>query len=788
MKRSRILLPLLALLVVLGVEVSAQKKILREVSVPEMARVTNTIPTSTSMGITLLQEDFSTAADSTPPVGWSNNILEGIATDKWRFDNPGNRITSFSSTAPAAVFDSDFLSPDGGQENVALESLSFSAPSNAVITLTFQEFFRSNPTGTKAVVDAFDGIRWVTVDSTGLQTSDPSTRTVDLTPHVAGVADARIRFRFIGNYSWYWFVDDVVVSATPILPSTWLLFENFKTASGNTPPAGWVINRMVGDPFDEWRFDNPGGRNFVAPMAFPVAIFDSDTISRLGGAEDVALESPAFTVDLNATVQLQMDHFFRGDSGGRATIEVFNGTSWIPVWDSVKSTPNPERLTLNISSFLSGVSDAKLRFRWRGWWSWWWAVDNIILTQTPGGGTVAGPIVSDPFNDPTLNTSVWTFENPKGDGSYSMTGTHLAISVPAGSSHDVTASGNLPPRVMQEVNNPQVFELNTKFDSNFQYAYQLQGIQIWDDSLNFLRLEFYTNGTSIYRLAWKFVGGVPQDLGTQAILSLPAGALFMRITRQGDNWTQSWSADGVTFTPGVAFSHAMTVNRIGVYAGNVGFPEENAPAFTGLFDYFLAYDPLPVQLARFTATMNSNGSVRLDWTTISETNNLGFEIQKTANPAAGFSTIPNSFIPGRGTTVTPSEYSWTDMNTSPGTWHYRLKQIDLDGTVHYSDPVQVDVVTSVNDEIPTVFALQQNFPNPFNPSTDIRFSVEATGPARLVVYNLLGQQIAELFNGPAESGREYSLKFHAENLASGLYLYRLEANGRTALRKMVLMR
>ncbi len=784
----RLLLPFLTLAVMLSVNAYGQKKFFVEAQKNEPQRATNTIPLHSVSGTILLQEDFSTAADSTPPAGWSNNILEGIPTDKWRFDNPGNRVSSFTATAPAAVFDSDFLSPNGGPENVALESPAFVVPNNAVITLTFKEFFRSNPTGTKAIVDAYDGVRWVTVDSTGLQTPDPSTRTVDLTPHVAGISNARIRFRFIGNFSWYWFVDDVKVTATPILPSTWLIFENFKSATGNTPPAGWVINRMVGDTFDEWRFDNPGGRNFVAPIAFPAAIFDSDTISRLGGAEDVALESPSFFVDLNASVHLQIDHFFRGDSGGRATIEVYNGSSWIPVWDSVKSTPNPQRLNLNLTSFLSGVPDAKIRFRWRGWWSWWWIVDNVILTQTPGGGTVAGPIVSDHFNDPALNTGVWTFENPKGDGSYSMTGTQLAISVPAGSSHDITAAGNFPPRVMQEVNNPQVFELNIKFDSNFQFAYQTQGIQIWQDSLNFLRLEFYTDGTHVSRLAWKFTGGAPNDLGTQQILALPAGPLFMRITRQGENWTQAWSTDGVTFTSGVSFTHAMTVNRVGLYAGNVGFPDENAPAFTGLFDYFLSYDPLPVQLARFTATMNSNGSVRLDWTTISETNNLGFEIQKTANPAAGFATISNSFIPGRGTTATPWDYTWTDVNTSRGTWHYRLKQIDLDGTVHYSDPVQVDVVTGVTEAVPAEFSLKQNYPNPFNPSTEITFTVDITGRTRLSVYNMLGQAIVTLFDGVAEAGRYHRARFDATGLSSGMYLYRLESGSKSAIKKLLLMK
>jgi hypothetical protein len=98
-------------------------------------------------------------------------------------------------------------------------------------------------------------------------------------------------------------------------------------------------------------------------------------------------------------------------------------------------------------------------------------------------------------------------------------------------------------------------------------------------------------------------------------------------------------------------------------------------------------------------------------------------------------------------------------------------------------------VTSVKDvEMPVAFTLYQNFPNPFNPSTRLEFSVDQEGPVTLTVYNLLGELIATPFSGLAEPGRLYSVHFHAENLSSGIYLYELRSDDRTKIRRMVYVR
>jgi uncharacterized protein (TIGR03790 family) len=211
----------------------------------------------------------------------------------------------------------------------------------------------------------------------------------------------------------------------------------------------------------------------------------------------------------------------------------------------------------------------------------------------------------------------------------------------------------------------------------------------------------------------------------------------------------------------------------------VGDPKTSITVMTG---------PLPVQLASFTGTLIENNRVRLNWMTISEINNYGFYVQRRSVGVQEWTEIANSFVPGHGTTNEPQYYSFTDPTPITAATQYRLRQVDLDGTSHYSDPIQVDLPTSVPEVAPREFALKQNYPNPFNPSTEIKFSVENTGHAKLDVYNALGQKVATLFDGVAEAGQYYTVRFTATGLSSGVYFYRLESGKRSDVKKLVLMK
>ncbi len=174
--------------------------------------------------------------------------------------------------------------------------------------------------------------------------------------------------------------------------------------------------------------------------------------------------------------------------------------------------------------------------------------------------------------------------------------------------------------------------------------------------------------------------------------------------------------------------------------------------------------PLPVELVSFNASV-SNNIVELSWITATEINNLGFEVERKSENGV-FDKI--GFVEGNGTTTEYSNYSFIDVLNKAGTYHYRLKQIDYDGSSEYSGSILVEI-----ELIPILFKLEQNYPNPFNPSTTISYSLPEPGMTKLEVYNSLGQKVQEIVNEFLESGNHQTF-FNAENLASGLYIYRIE--------------
>lgn len=100
-----------------------------------------------------------------------------------------------------------------------------------------------------------------------------------------------------------------------------------------------------------------------------------------------------------------------------------------------------------------------------------------------------------------------------------------------------------------------------------------------------------------------------------------------------------------------------------------------------------------------------------------------------------------------------------------------------------------DTITGIGDDIetPSAFSLSQNYPNPFNPSTNINFSLEADGQTTLKVYNVIGKEVATLVDGYTKAGN-HSVTFNAEDLPSGVYLYKLVSPSGTKTGKMTLLK
>ena len=196
------------------------------------------------------------------------------------------------------------------------------------------------------------------------------------------------------------------------------------------------------------------------------------------------------------------------------------------------------------------------------------------------------------------------------------------------------------------------------------------------------------------------------------------------------------------------------------------------------------YTIVPVELTSFTAT-SGNLNVVLKWSTATELNNHGFDVQRADGKGNNLSWITVGFVEGRGTSTLKNDYSFVDNNPLTGKSYYRLKQIDYNGSYKIYDAVSTEF-TGV-----TEYALEQNYPNPFNPSTKIEYAIPEASYVTLTVYNLLGSEVCKLVDENQEAGK-HSVQFSTDKLdrkiGSGIYLYTLKAGVYTSTRKMVVLK
>jgi hypothetical protein len=195
------------------------------------------------------------------------------------------------------------------------------------------------------------------------------------------------------------------------------------------------------------------------------------------------------------------------------------------------------------------------------------------------------------------------------------------------------------------------------------------------------------------------------------------------------------------------------------------------------------YDAVvPVELVSFTASilpLNNENVVELSWITATELNNSGFTVErKTQNTEW----VNIGFVDGHGTTTEAQSYSFIDKDLSSGSYSYRLKQVDFDGSFTYHVLAETVEIGSIK-----TFYLSQNYPNPFNPSTIISFQVPVESNISLKVYDMLGNEVATLVNESKTAG-EYEVEFNAATIASGIYFYRLQAGDFVETKRMMLMK
>ncbi|MDH3268476.1 MAG: M12 family metallo-peptidase [Ignavibacteria bacterium] len=303
---------------------------------------------------------------------------------------------------------------------------------------------------------------------------------------------------------------------------------------------------------------------------------------------------------------------------------------------------------------------------------------------------------------------------------------------------------------------------------------QMQAINVTNTAGPFLVTQPNTSvtwmGNTIYTVTW--------DVANTSVAPVSVAEVNILLsTDGGNNFTEvlisNTANDGSEdiFLPNLPTTQA----RIKVEAvSNVFFDLSNVN--------FTIEDFIPVELTAFFALTTENG-ILLKWTTVTETNNSGFIIERSSNKVDFEEVV---FIDGQGTTTNVTDYEYTDVISNPGKYFYRLKQIDFDGSINYSNNVEIEV------EGPQVFVLSQNYPNPFNPSTMINFSLPVDSYVSIELFNTLGEKVDELTNRDYSIG-SHEVNFDASKLSNGVYYYTINATGVdgssfVSTKKMVLMK
>ncbi len=379
--------------------------------------------------------------------------------------------------------------------------------------------------------------------------------------------------------------------------------------------------------------------------------------------------------------------------------------------------------------------------------------------------------------DVTSNNGIGIWLNVSGTGSPTGIAAGDTLSV-SGGGHYIGGSGG------------------TKFKADFEVDYEFA-------------FNPGSGSTSVYWDASKLVGtakneyqGACNQTGTSATNSNASGNIFTQnsitFAFNNDGGTNHGLELAIPFAQ-IGATSAMSIQVFAFIVSNTAYfsditvpgnlssdPGNNADfssLSTGPF-HSNPVSPLPVELNTFTATA-TNSSVELNWNTATEVNNYGFEVQRAIsnkqNENLNWEKI--GFVHGAGNSSSPKQYSFTDKSVSFGSYSYRLKQIDVDGQYKYSSVVNVNA-----GQLPNGFVLNQNYPNPFNPTTQIQFGFNDNTRASLTVYNVLGQKVANLFDGLAQGGQLYNVTFNGDRFASGIYYYKLQSDNHVEIKKMLLMK
>ncbi len=321
----------------------------------------------------------------------------------------------------------------------------------------------------------------------------------------------------------------------------------------------------------------------------------------------------------------------------------------------------------------------------------------------------------------------------------------------------------------------------------------------WNDLRSGTNYDIYARRINAAGVAQWTVDGVAistavDDQTLPAIVSDGAGgAIITWVDHRGGNYdvyaqhitaagAVPWTANGVAIANAANTQFTPTIVSDGAGGAIITWHDYRIGATSDIYASKIgSAGVLPVELASFSASSKLNG-VELKWTTATEVNNYGFEIERSENVKVKNEKWERTgFVKGSGTTNAPKEYSFTEKNLSPGRYAYRIKQIDRDGSFNYYGHVEVEITASAE------FALGSNFPNPFNPATTFSFSLPSTSFVSLKVFDALGREVSVVVSEELSAGA-HARQWDAAGLPSGMYFYRLQAGSFTETKKLLLLR
>ena len=276
------------------------------------------------------------------------------------------------------------------------------------------------------------------------------------------------------------------------------------------------------------------------------------------------------------------------------------------------------------------------------------------------------------------------------------------------------------------------------------------------------------------------------NAGDDLTLRDDGGTVIDIVTYGGSGWPSESNGQAIVFIGSPSDDNDVGTNWTAATACDANYDCTSSNSLGSPGTQGEAAD-LPVELVAFEALVDG-ATVELRWETASETNNAGFEIQHIATASNRPSNIDHrqwdvlGFVEGHGTTATPQVYRHRVTHLAPGTHRFRLKQIDFDGTFEYSPEVEVAV------GVPETHRLTAPYPNPFNPGTSFSLTVARAQHVRLAVYDLLGREVARLFDGPLPARASHAFRFDAVGLPSGHYVLRATGETFTSRRMVTLLR